>query len=122
MAMALIAVASCTGAAAAPDPTTPTTTGIATVTTAAQASTTSRTPDSTTTTLAIAALGLLTPTGVPVAILRSFPVGYIVLTPCGNVVFMREGTAIPKTTVVIDPGHGGSIDTGAVAATGMPAS
>jgi N-acetylmuramoyl-L-alanine amidase len=120
MAIGLIAIVSCSGAVASPDPATPTTAGIANVTTAADASTTSSTPDSTTTTRPIAALGLVTPTGVPVAILRSLPVGYVVLTPCGNVLLMRKGKAIGKTTVVIDPGHGGSVDTGAVAPTGMP--
>ncbi|MFV1960388.1 MAG: N-acetylmuramoyl-L-alanine amidase, partial [Acidimicrobiia bacterium] len=120
MAIGLIAIISCSGAVASPDPTTPTTAGSATATTAAHAPTTSTTPDSTTTTRPIAALGLVTPTGVPVAILRSLPVGYVVLTPCGNVLMMRKGKAIGKTTVVVDPGHGGSIDTGAVAPTGMP--
>ncbi|MEA1904210.1 MAG: N-acetylmuramoyl-L-alanine amidase [Actinomycetota bacterium] len=65
-------------------------------------------------------LGLLTPDGVPVAITRSTHSGYWVTTPCGYQAHLGEGTPIYETTVVIDPGHGGMVDTGAVAPTGMP--
>ncbi len=64
-------------------------------------------------------LGLLTTTGVPVTILASTPLGYQVLTPCGNEVLLEDGVAFGTTTVVIDPGHGGPVDTGAVASTGV---
>jgi N-acetylmuramoyl-L-alanine amidase len=33
---------------------------------------------------------------------------------------LRNGVTLGKTTVMIDPGHGGPVDTGAVAPTGMP--
>ncbi|MCZ6457290.1 MAG: hypothetical protein O6650_08590, partial [Actinobacteria bacterium] len=59
-------------------------------------------------------LGLLTTTGVPVTILAYTPLGYQVLTPCGNEVLLEDGVAFGTTTVVIDPGHGGPVDTGAV--------
>jgi N-acetylmuramoyl-L-alanine amidase len=42
-----------------------------------------------------------------------------VLTPCGNPATLTEGTPIYEVDVVIDPGHGGPIDTGAVARTGL---
>jgi len=56
---------------------------------------------------------------VPVAILESRPLGYQVLTPCGNEMVIEDGVAFGTTTVVIDPGHGGPVDTGAVASTGV---
>jgi N-acetylmuramoyl-L-alanine amidase len=42
-----------------------------------------------------------------------------VLTPCGDTTQLTEGTPIYDVDVVIDPGHGGPIDTGAVAGTGL---
>jgi N-acetylmuramoyl-L-alanine amidase len=42
-----------------------------------------------------------------------------VITPCGNPATLTEGTPIYEVDVVIDPGHGGPIDTGAVARTGL---
>lgn len=42
-----------------------------------------------------------------------------VLTPCGNPELMSEGTPVYEVDVVIDPGHGGPIDTGAVGAGGL---
>jgi N-acetylmuramoyl-L-alanine amidase len=42
-----------------------------------------------------------------------------VLTPCGDMAQLTEGTPIYNVDVVIDPGHGGPIDTGAVAVTGL---
>lgn len=46
--------------------------------------------------------------------------GYTVLTPCGNTAEVLSGDPIHDVRVVLDPGHGGPIDTGAVAPTGMP--
>ena len=42
-----------------------------------------------------------------------------VTTPCGNEATVREGTPLGTTQVVIDPGHGGEVDTGAVGANGL---
>ena len=74
----------------------------------------------TTTTLMAPPLGLISPTGVPLAIIDYSAAEYLVTTPCGNTATLSEGTLITAVDVVIDPGHGGPIDTGAVAPTGMP--
>jgi len=42
-----------------------------------------------------------------------------VLTPCGNPASLTEGTPIYEVDVVIDPGHGGPVDTGAVGRSGL---
>lgn len=42
-----------------------------------------------------------------------------VLTPCGFPARVEGGTPIHEVEVVIDPGHGGPVDTGAVAPTGL---
>jgi N-acetylmuramoyl-L-alanine amidase len=42
-----------------------------------------------------------------------------VITPCGAPATLTDGVPIYEVDVVIDPGHGGPVDTGAVAATGM---
>ena len=44
---------------------------------------------------------------------------FSVLTPCGETATLRDGSPIHDVDVVIDPGHGGPIDTGAVAPTGL---
>lgn len=63
--------------------------------------------------------GLVTPTGVPVAVLGRSDSGYLVRTPCGNTAEVSEGVHINDTAVVIDPGHGGPVDTGAVGPNGL---
>ena len=45
--------------------------------------------------------------------------GFRVTTPCGNEALVQEGTPLGTTQVVIDPGHGGEVDTGAVGANGL---
>jgi N-acetylmuramoyl-L-alanine amidase len=65
------------------------------------------------------ARALVTPTGVVVAVLEETPAGYRVTTPCGNEDLVTEGTPVGRTTVVLDPGHGGEVDTGAVGANGL---
>lgn len=63
--------------------------------------------------------GLITPTGVPVAVLESGGGGHWVMTPCGNRDFVAGGTPLRDVQVVLDPGHGGPVDTGAVGANGL---
>ncbi len=59
--------------------------------------------------------GLVTPTGVPVTVLgRTADGRFTVTTPCGRIATIGGGVPIYGATVVIDPGHGGAIDTGAV--------
>lgn len=67
----------------------------------------------------MAADALVTPTGVVVAVLEQTPTGYLVRTPCGNETVVSHGTPIGGVSVVIDPGHGGEVDTGAVGANGL---
>jgi N-acetylmuramoyl-L-alanine amidase len=58
---------------------------------------------------------LLTETGVPVTVrIRASDGRYVVTTPCGRRATIAGGTPMDGATVVIDPGHGGPIDTGAV--------
>lgn len=84
------------------------------------ATTTSTTVDPTTTTLpAGPPVAWIAPSGVPMAISAIDDNGVEVLTPCGGTALLTEGTPVFEVDVVIDPGHGGPIDTGAVAATGL---
>lgn len=91
-----------------------------TSTTTAALTTTTTVLSTTTTTLLFEPLGLITPTGVPVAIIEVEGNQYLVTTPCGNTATVLDGDPISAIDVVIDPGHGGPIDTGAVGATGTP--
>ncbi len=63
--------------------------------------------------------GLITPTGIPVAVLGATDSGYLVRTPCGNTAEVSEGVFIDGARVVIDPGHGGPVDTGAIGPNGL---
>ena|GEM_PF-1707277 len=60
--------------------------------------------------------GLLTPTGVPVAVIERASCGYLVRAPWGDTVEIATGEPIEGVRVVIDPGHGGRWETGAVGA------
>lgn len=62
---------------------------------------------------------LITDTGVPVQILASLLESTIVMTPCGRVAEIVGGVPLHDIRVVIDPGHGGPIDTGAVGPNGL---
>ena len=57
--------------------------------------------------------------GVPVAVTGLDGEAVEVVTPCGDPARLTQGTPIYQVDVVIDPGHGGPIDTGAVAPTGL---
>ncbi len=58
--------------------------------------------------------GLLTPTGIPVAVAGIVDGGFAVVTPCGNLSTVSTGRPLTGVRVVIDPGHGGRYDVGAV--------
>jgi N-acetylmuramoyl-L-alanine amidase len=64
-------------------------------------------------------VGWITPSGVPVAITAVNGETIEVLTPCGNAAVLIEGTPVHDVDVVLDPGHGGPIDTGAVGSNGL---
>ena len=63
--------------------------------------------------------GLITDTGVPVQILAPLLNSTIVMTPCGRVAEIVGGEPLHGIQVVLDPGHGGPIDTGAVGPNGL---
>lgn len=62
---------------------------------------------------------LITPTGVVVPIIASLLGSYSVMTPCGNRAAVTWGTPIHHADVVLDPGHGGEVETGAVGPNGL---
>lgn len=62
---------------------------------------------------------LLTPSGVPVAVIGSAGGNHLVRTPCGNAAEVSSGDPIDGMRVVLDPGHGGPFETGAVGPNGL---
>lgn len=63
--------------------------------------------------------GVVAVTGIPVAVLGATDEGYLVRTPCGGEARIAGATPLGPIDVVIDPGHGGRIDTGAVGPAGL---
>lgn len=61
----------------------------------------------------------VTSTGVPVAVMEQTPSGHVVRTPCGGPVELDMLTSLDPVTVVVDPGHGGPIDTGTIGPNGL---
>jgi N-acetylmuramoyl-L-alanine amidase len=83
-------------------------------------STSSSTSSSTTTTFVeLPALAVTSATGVVVAVRVKTTAGYVVTTPCGGMGYVAGGTPVTDVSVVLDPGHGGPIDTGAVGRNGL---
>jgi N-acetylmuramoyl-L-alanine amidase len=120
----VVLVGACSGDAGAETTTIPVTTSTSTTTTTTTIPPTTTTTSITTTTeppptVPEIARGLVTPTGVVVSVSEESPTGYRVTTPCGNEAMVSEGTPVGTTQVVIDPGHGGEVDTGAVGANGL---
>ena len=64
-------------------------------------------------------VALLTPAGIPVMVIEPTEAGYLVLTPCGNNAEIAGGDPIGPVRVVLDPGHGGPIETGTVGPNGL---
>ncbi len=64
-------------------------------------------------------LALITPTGVVVPILDITPTAYLVQSPCQAEVQIVYGTPIYQVDIVLDPGHGGAAETGAVGPNGL---
>ncbi len=62
---------------------------------------------------------LITPTGVVVPVVAETPSAYLVTTPCGANARVVWGTPIFEADIVLDPGHGGSVETGAVGPNGL---
>lgn len=59
-------------------------------------------------------LAVVTPLGILVEVLERTGTGYSVRTPCGGIAEVSAGVPIGRVRVVLDPGHGGRWDTGAV--------
>ena len=64
-------------------------------------------------------VALLTATGIPVAVLEVLETGFVVRTPCGHTAEIAGGERIEPVQVVLDPGHGGPIETGSVGPNGL---
>lgn len=62
---------------------------------------------------------LRTPSGVPVAVIGSAGGNHLVRTPCGNAAEVSSGDPIDGMRVVLDPGHGGPFEPGAVGPNGL---
>lgn len=62
---------------------------------------------------------LVSPTGVPVAVIGRAGGGYLVRTPCGNAAEVTGGDWIDEARVVLDPGHGGPFESGAWGPNGL---
>lgn len=95
------------------NPTTTSTAPEATTTTEAPA------PSATTNSLPTSAGVLITPSGVVVALLDQNGDRFVIRTPCGIETTIEGGTPVSDVEVVIDPGHGGAPDPGAVGANGL---
>lgn len=101
-------------------PVTSTTSSSTTSTTTTTSPTTTTVP-TTTTTDPGPIRGLITPTGIPVAVDSVIASGvYRVYSTCGNLTTVRGGTPIYQTPVVLDPGHGGNRDIGSQGRNGLP--
>jgi N-acetylmuramoyl-L-alanine amidase len=61
----------------------------------------------------------MTATGVPVTVLSRTETGVLVRSPCGNEVGVSAVEPMAPVTVVLDAGHGGPVDMGAHAPTGL---
>ena len=64
-------------------------------------------------------VALLTPTGIPVTVLEVIESGFLVRTPCGNTAEIADGERVEPVQIVLDPGHGGPIETGTVGPNGL---
>ncbi|MEX2251060.1 MAG: N-acetylmuramoyl-L-alanine amidase [Acidimicrobiia bacterium] len=124
--MIIALTVSCVDAGAGAGETSTSTTVIVVTSTVANPVTTSSIAETTTTTTTtrsafeeLAAGALITPTGVVVAILDRGATGFVVTTPCGNTATIGNGEPVGGVAVVLDPGHGGPIDSGAVGANGV---
>lgn len=114
---ALILIAACAGATVRP--TTSTSAGGESPAESTTAPSTTADSNSTSSTPTGPPVAWLAPSGVPLAVTAVNGETIEVLTPCGDHVGLSGGTPIHEVDVVIDPGHGGPIDTGAVGANGL---
>ena len=104
---------------AVPGPAPGSTTTLSSTTTTLFVTTTTEPPDTGATVNLLAADALVTPTGVVVAVLDQTVNGFLVRTPCGDETVVSSGAPVSGVRVVVDPGHGGEVDTGAVGSNGL---
>lgn len=62
---------------------------------------------------------LITPTGVVTAVYGANSSGWVVAPPCGGAQIVSDGREITAVHVLIDPGHGGAEEPGAVGPDGL---
>ena len=62
---------------------------------------------------------IMTPTGIPVAVIERTGSGYVVRAPWGETTEIATGEPIEGVQVVVDPGHGGRWESGAVGSNGL---
>lgn len=98
---------------------TPSSLGSSTASTTSAPTTTSSAGSTTTTAFEGPAVALVSDSGVVVAVRDQTRRGYVVTTTCGSTAFVTGGSPVTEVQVVLDPGHGGEVDTGAVAPTGL---
>ena len=119
--IAALAVAACSGDSGE----TTTTIGIDTtlagalVPSSTSTTTTSVSGSSTTTLDTTPPVAWIAPSGVVLAVVNAEGGLVEVITPCGDPATLAEGTPVRSVDVLLDPGHGGPVDTGAVAPTGL---
>jgi N-acetylmuramoyl-L-alanine amidase len=122
VAVVVALTASCANAGAGNDGTSTSVTASVVASTVAAQPTTSSTAATTSTTSPfeeLAAGALITPSGVVVPIVDRGATGFVVLTPCQNTATIGNGDPVGHVEVVLDPGHGGPVDSGAVGANGL---
>lgn len=123
MGVAVITLSACSLAATTPpisrdfgsEISTPSAAASTTTTTTTDAPLTTSPPN----TLPASAGVLITPSGVVVALLDQEGDRFLIRTPCGVETTISDGTPVSDIEVVIDPGHGGSPDPGAVGGNGL---
>jgi len=87
-------------------------------TSAAPATTTAPTTTTTVAPTRAEARAVISPAGVVVPVVSHTDVGWVVRTPCGATATLTEGTPVARTTIVLDPGHGGT-EPGATSPAGL---
>ncbi|MEX1279903.1 MAG: N-acetylmuramoyl-L-alanine amidase [Acidimicrobiia bacterium] len=123
--VALAVVVAACSSLAVPDPPEPPdssaapTTSAAATTTTAIPDTTQPAPEVSTTTTPPDALAGLTPTGVVVPILAVGAGRFVVGTPCAERAVLTDLDPVGPVDVLIDPGHGGDVETGSVGRNGL---
>lgn len=99
----------------------PTSSTVVTTSSTLPAATTTTAASATTTTTVAPALAGVTPTGVIVPIRAEGAGRYVVGTPCASsvVIAADDLTRLDPVEVLLDPGHGGDIETGSVGPNGV---